>query len=100
PRTALVSLSLHDALPILPGVARSRLRPATPPTGELVADRRDVVPGLLPAAHATENDPARQDTVVDQLRERFRRICRRDYILEVLDRKSTRLNSSHLGISY
>src|SRR5205814_8600287 len=75
PTAALSTLSLHDALPIsaedlLPRIARRRPARAH---------------GLDPTA---------------ELAERARRLRARGAHLVVEDRKSTRLNSSHLGISY
>src|SRR5205814_9711234 len=81
--TALPPLSLHDALPI------SRCFNPQP----CVSAGQPDEPPLPPAASAPariQPDTARTAPAFDPSPERVRRA----------DRKSTRLNSSHLGISY
>src|SRR5207253_11199208 len=93
---AISPLSLHDALPILP----ERAEPARAAAREsrALGDRRaDFQPprrGCGPRADARDDGRARRC---------FR--ARDDRVLTVtamrwLDRKSTRLNSSHVAISY
>src|SRR5207249_10380071 len=89
--TAIYTLSLHDALPILHDAL----------VGERVADhllqhlerqRRDVRTGEGCLGHVLRvPDRGSQDLGVDA-------VHRED--LDELDRKSTRLNSSHVSISY
>src|SRR5205814_6852619 len=93
PSTAVISaLSLHDALPI------SRTR-AVHPHGVAalahVSDWAAVRPGLR---HSQRGGAA----VFGRWRRHHGRTRRRDPVSAdpVQDRKSTRLNSSHLGISY
>src|SRR3712207_9073477 len=73
--TEIYTLSLHDALPIFPGVLAMRLQPERLPD----------------AMH-------RRLRQTDLGRHRARRPVRR--VLRRADRKSTRLNSSHANISY
>src|SRR5690606_41906737 len=85
-------LSLPDALPIWPGRERrlEELQHILPVLGEAALERGIEFPEIAPLDRK----------IVDQLPERvgerqdFRRIGRRG------DRKSTRLNSSHVKISY
>src|SRR5205814_4539841 len=90
-------LSLHDALPIYEGLdlvgdVRDELyRAAEVVAPALLLDHRfvDLAGGeVVGAAHLR----ALQTLVVAQVQVGFRAVLR--------DRKSTRLNSSHLGISY
>src|SRR5205814_4829399 len=93
--TSIHTLSLHDALPILP--ARSCPHPCRP----LSSHRR------RSAAGSASNPSLRFDShAADRQIPRAVRQVRRCETVEPaaqpagLDRKSTRLNSSHLGISY
>src|SRR5205807_6584383 len=98
-RTLTSTLSLHDALPIcarragaLPAVARGECaQPESHAVGVVLALLRGpdgrVHPALLERHHHRP-----QDSVVTDIRTH-------DYDV-VVDRKSTRLNSSHLVISY
>src|SRR5439155_3834372 len=90
--TAIYTLSLHDALPIYRARARER-------GADGGAHRR--VLGL------DVDDLGRGQPVGDELRERLDdRRLRRDRVdgddvgVDLADRKSTRLNSSHVAISY
>src|SRR5205814_10557741 len=77
PTTKTSTLSLHDALPISVGARHPG------PPARVVVERHRLV-------GADEHHRARDQQVVG----------RRRRAGEELDRKSTRLNSSHLGISY
>src|SRR5205814_9871574 len=70
PTTEIYTLSLHDALPISPGAARSP-RPGSTTTSSRLAPADITVLLMRGALYVCSSD-----------------------------RKSTRLNSSHLGISY
>src|SRR5262245_33736140 len=74
--TALCAAGCYDSASLH---SLSRLR------GQLMADVREGDPGSMLAVHAP----------VDQIERAIR-----DERLDLVDRKSTRLNSSHLGISY
>src|SRR5690606_41277159 len=74
--TEMYTLSLHDALPIYPGLADARQRPADAFAG---ASRSVVAPAGL----------ADRGSALCRLQSADRE-----------DRKSTRLNSSHVKISY
>src|SRR5205814_9108415 len=78
PTTAIYTLSLHDALPISPA------RWARCPGGG-----RDFRPAQIPTARCRDPSPSSRPA------RRPRTAAARPG-----DRKSTRLNSSHLGISY
>src|SRR5436853_1388550 len=71
--TEIYTLSLHDALPICP--AATTVRPTPAPRAQSSAVEIRTPTGHRPRPQATVNDGQ-------------------------VDRKSTRLNSSHLGISY
>src|SRR3712207_8784075 len=79
--TEIYTLSLHDALPIFPEQCLGRQRPRSH-EGHLaphhVEQLRELVQGVAAQQTAERRRPA----------------------LEVPDRKSTRLNSSHANISY
>src|SRR5262245_64342217 len=77
----IYTLSLHDALPI----------------SELVAVQRHVDPG---ADVVAQRDRAQQVRAPAPLALGHRQRRRHDGAAGMADRKSTRLNSSHLGISY
>src|SRR3712207_9424478 len=77
--TEIYTLSLHDALPIFPDVRRPRLRPA----------RQRAAARGVPGRGAGS-----------RLRVAGRRQLGHLPGLDRLDRKSTRLNSSHANISY
>src|SRR5205814_6069398 len=85
PATQISTLSLHDALPI--SVPRPRRTPGRPDRALLAA----AVPG-------PERDVAWHAAGRAQRRAASRRA--RPGPASPIDRKSTRLNSSHLGISY
>src|SRR5205807_6005630 len=96
---ALCTLSLHDALPI----SARGYHPygASDPEGfaamcvvELLVHGADIAAGLS-LAFETPGDVCRR--AVDRL---FPDVDDHDDQWELLDRKSTRLNSSHLVISY
>src|SRR5205807_8942946 len=88
--TTLYTLSLHDALPIYhEGRAIERVRARR--------EDRDVVPRLLHAEEDFGAFGAADPVALNRLR-LLRPVGAG--ILEELDRKSTRLNSSHLVISY
>src|SRR5207253_8879860 len=92
PTPQIYTLSLHDALPIL------RLRDVSDETGllaiqgpqaeQLLASLTPVGVGMIPYYHFTEGKVAGAQCF----------ISRTGYTGE--DRKSTRLNSSHVAISY
>src|SRR5205807_10666660 len=85
--TEIYTLSLHDALPI----SELQHRPDRP-----VADRRQ--PGRQQYCRV-EDRPANRGTVADRRPGRRRRAGVHE-VSAGTDRKSTRLNSSHLVISY
>src|SRR5437868_10431945 len=87
PTPEIYTLSLHDALPISKGCPGDGRRPAGPQGGSGLAVRRDGGgPGVADYRFRREagrsQDPARRPKPVPG------------------DRKSTRLNSSHVSISY
>src|SRR5436190_17696971 len=83
PSTEYYPLSLHDALPILMEAALSmRQYTVSQVRDKLVQKDDEFLPQTVPAFAATE--------MMNQLRQE----------LVILDRKSTRLNSSHTVISY
>src|SRR5258705_11343848 len=82
--TEIYTLSLHDALPI-----SARGAPGRADRAGVRAERCDV---SLPAAQRRDERPFRERATAPARRRRRRRAAG--------DRKSTRLNSSHLGISY
>src|SRR5437899_96513 len=98
PSTELHLLSLHDALPIFINYAV--------PVGELDITVSDLVERLLkrPAYPLAWAKRVVNRQVVDQLNRTLDAGAGYEMIglaqLERQDRKSTRLNSSHLGISY
>src|SRR5437899_8111411 len=79
--TEIYTLSLHDALPIL------RTRRCKPHTMPPCTSRGSRTAACAEWAHC-ENGPSRARDFVVPIQRKLR------------DRKSTRLNSSHLGISY
>src|SRR5690606_42144325 len=86
PPTALYPLSLHDALPISTTVDRAmRQGSVRPCVFAFINGAR----GLY--ANHCDGGPRWEDAVHGDVR---------SYLLTVLDRKSTRLNSSHVKISY
>src|SRR5205814_6701402 len=100
PPADISTLSLHDALPIWPpgDHERARRRRAA---HQLRLRRRPL--GVTVLAHlgpraAVARRAARHQRAADD-HQRLRR-ARPDALLAEEDRKSTRLNSSHLGISY
>src|SRR5205814_8781973 len=91
PTTQIYPLSLHDALPISepPEKPRgTRLRLGTPPPRSIGCRRSATPSGARPAPTNPLEGESRSGE--DASLERRKRS----------DRKSTRLNSSHLGISY
>src|SRR5205814_6076502 len=92
---SLSPLSLHDALPISSPVRTPVGRPERIPVARgLVFAFEDEEPPALAEAGGRRPLNVRDDPIDDRLWERA--------VLEApdQDRKSTRLNSSHLGISY
>src|SRR5205814_10083847 len=91
-------LSLHDALPIyrLEGGGERRGGPPGADRHEDAPDRVEVVAQLACVADAHREPVAS----LDRRRQRHAADRRLDHVLDLADRKSTRLNSSHLGISY
>src|SRR5690606_39793520 len=81
--TGIYTLSLHDALPILHAVSAQLRRLPALARGHRERAVRHCAPAPAGAARA-----------------RRRRSARAFAVLEPLDRKSTRLNSSHVKISY
>src|SRR5207253_10950833 len=84
--TDMYTLSLHDALPICVGVA--------------VVETEDVVGETAPLAHFAEQ--ARRHPAAEHRREELQCVTVRmlERVARHSDRKSTRLNSSHVAISY
>src|SRR5438309_3943050 len=78
--TEIYTLSLHDALPIF-GAERTEVRRHSLPVLQVAEDLRPGVPG-------------------ERCGEPERHARRRHRAVELRDRKSTRLNSSHSSISY
>src|SRR5437667_9819186 len=92
--TELYTLSLHDALPISPEDGARTERKGRVPTCRLQA--RVQGGGVLQRAHALLQQVPRKP-----LPPRPRAFSQRRYrVLRGRDRKSTRLNSSHITISY
>src|SRR5262245_56141765 len=95
-RTYTATLSLHDALPILPDME--------PILGYSSAEYQKIERGVEPLPDPARTrilqalDEAGRKRVQDLLKLRSRREAERSAWQS--DRKSTRLNSSHLGISY
>src|SRR5205814_5310987 len=89
--SAIYTLSLHDALPIWQGfVGRNVFRPLHPFGRHLESPRN----------HQRHGKPQR-DEHDEGLRDPVRCVKRRENAgADLEDRKSTRLNSSHLGTSY
>src|SRR5262245_64546549 len=73
--TETFTLSLHDALPISDSPSRAARCPSRSPAG----------------GEPRSGDPSRAKHLLQE---------REGALLKEVDRKSTRLNSSHLGISY
>src|SRR5205814_6416871 len=100
PLTQIYTLSLHDALPI------SRSRPSAGFRADIGArmDRgrwRDTIPPPLHRKNRGGDVRARRAEIrANAARNRQARECPSAAAHGPLDRKSTRLNSSHLGISY
>src|SRR5690606_39664331 len=89
-RNGSSTFSLHDAIPIWPGFVLAR-----PPHQEIADLLGDPRPDQALPEHKQGAD---QDHVgIAQAREGLRRA---DHPREGQDRKSTRLNSSHVKISY
>src|SRR5258708_27650459 len=80
--TEIYTLSLHDALPIWPSLGAAIRSGIVDRAWSALTDHRSRNPG---------------ESARDRLRQR---LLERGEILEALDRKSTRLNSSHQIISY
>src|SRR5206468_12173877 len=91
-------LSLHDALPIFEKIFGETVAPPT-----ILAERRDQVPEIVAELRARTSTPEGKRlvsairTIDDALPGEDRTQQQK---LAVLDRKSTRLNSSHDQISY
>src|SRR5437899_8271664 len=89
-RIEISTLSLHDALPILFGIPGEVFWPTISFGAMVVLVFAGIaVLRLLPSRKSRVVDPTERQALED-LQKR----------LNELDRKSTRLNSSHLGISY
>src|SRR5690606_40401134 len=88
------TLSLHDALPIFGAVNAVQLRAVHQDRGEAEALAGDavVVPGVRGSGHQPGGDRSLRDNRRGQLAEQPE--------VRAVDRKSTRLNSSHVKISY
>src|SRR3712207_7383132 len=101
--TEIYTLSLHDALPIFgpqrhPGQVLLRVPPALRPGHPVLAVLLHLGVGpVLPRVSVERLGPVGRQ-LLDQLRPPRHGEGRRD--ADVLDRKSTRLNSSHANISY
>src|SRR5690606_41822624 len=94
---AIYSLSLHDALPILllwddPNPWRD--------AWTRVALGQALVPVIVPLADAADLVGISAEQAAAGERERLSAMARRYGAVASLDRKSTRLNSSHVKISY
>src|SRR5207249_11466324 len=98
PRTAISTLSLHDALPIY---RPRRVEPVDRESGGARdAEGRPALPLGLPGVdrehlHERGERFVEPDTVPPRHRDEVA-----EPHVRVLDRKSTRLNSSHVSISY
>src|SRR5690606_40532152 len=97
--TEIYTLSLHDALPIckLKGqfnkiFSNDLIKLALPPISIVQYGLIDYIPTLYPALVPRNNS-------LDMLTHPFDQHFPRN-LLAILDRKSTRLNSSHVKISY
>src|SRR5438045_8121860 len=86
----LIPLSLHDALPIWPVIRKRQIRHVIVPDGIVQAER----------SVASAPAVARSLQGVDDQRRHAKLLQSCGEGEAALDRKSTRLNSSHLGISY
>src|SRR5207253_9909860 len=86
--TAIESLSLHDALPICCSIRGTTLRaaPGRPCTSRQCPTRQRYRPLVPIDRPLSSSGPARS--------------LLRDFATRPADRKSTRLNSSHVAISY
>src|SRR5439155_26531155 len=99
PHTDIYTLSLHDALPIYERIWTS---------GDPDSDRRIVEIGsgmnYWDGEKWTPSDPSFEVTadafVADRMQYKVRLDANLNQIGAVTDRKSTRLNSSHVAISY
>src|SRR5690606_41561986 len=95
--TQLYTLSLHDALPILPYAKKlAELHLADDGLTSLIVTPEQVYnefSGGVPDAAALRN-------FIRMIRERGMQSGQQTRYLLLLDRKSTRLNSSHVKISY
>src|SRR5205814_9765775 len=93
-----LALSLHDALPIYLGVeVRARAQPVRDARAALVERVQERVRALADRGHGP---PAGDDDVVGDHQADTPSCSAAIDWMSLTDRKSTRLNSSHLGISY
>src|SRR5207249_10631166 len=96
PTAATVALSLHDALPIWELRARGPARQGRAERGGAGGSgrpRAERLPRGARRGRLAGDRPAPELALGPGVRTRLRRLLRRD-------RKSTRLNSSHVSISY
>src|SRR5439155_22652389 len=100
PPTSFYTLSLHDALPISP------LSPMIFPACDMVAFRSLILACLTPlqesggSEHSGKPDQAQRDEKNDRAFEEETSNVHSGCLNGNQDRKSTRLNSSHVAISY
>src|SRR5690606_39950744 len=94
----LSPLSLHDALPIFCLDARSGHQPTPAP----VSRTRPAGPSLIARSGTSAISPGLAPTKRSRIRLRFvfRTQAKPPQVQPHVDRKSTRLNSSHVKISY
>src|SRR5690606_41455061 len=92
--TEIYTLSLHDALPILPALWK----------GAIPGSEKWFIVDMIPGAHPLDKlEAVLMRVAADQaknLREQLQRDERGLLRVADIDRKSTRLNSSHVKISY
>src|SRR5205814_10618609 len=92
------TLSLHDALPIS-AFPRTEIQERVPDSENIRTFRVSLNllgDGFVEAVP----DQTFVDLAKDQCQKNHNKICGQVLYVPILDRKSTRLNSSHLGISY
>src|SRR5699024_11919045 len=92
PLTNIYTLSLHDALPIL-----NEIKELLENQGKYTEESLKKLEGLMREAA----DILKEKTAtVDEIKEIITALTNAKDSLEIEDRKSTRLNSSHVSISY
>src|SRR5205814_8451975 len=94
--TEFYTLSLHDALPIWLRTGDHDRRIGGSPV--LAVQGAGAL--ALPVRRAAADDADHRDRAADRYLGWHRRQLDRNHRIHHRDRKSTRLNSSHLGISY